>query len=553
MSVDLHAAAAPSEVRFRVGGWTVEPALNQLSAEGRNVKVEPKAMAVLLYLAERPGQVVTRETLLSTVWRDVVVGDDALTQVVVKLRRALGDQTEEPCYIQTVQKRGYRLVAQVASSADDSSGKDPRKRHALRSLGAAGAVLLVAVTLVWRFDSEVASIDAGAERAARPTVGITRFEAVGNDPQEVLLARGITADLATDLSKMSGVWVIRVAPATAQGPEASPAQAPSIGYLVSGSVQRVENRMRLNVHLTDTANGRQLWSEKFERALLDMFELQDELTLKILQVLPTKLGEAERRRVARRHTRNLEAYEAFQRGQQALHVRRRAENETARDLFRRAIELDPGFARAYVGLAMSYTADYRNQWAADRAAALARAFQLAQTAQQINPDIAETHWVLAFVHSHRLEHDRALEHLQAALRINPSFADGYALMGGIYTSIGRPAEGVVMLRTAMRLLPEAGYLYFMLLGRAYLVLGDLEQAKLNLRHAISRNPEFLDARVYMAAAHVAAGERPAAQWEVEEIRALQPDFSVRRWLETNPTAEGAVRIKLIRTLGELGL
>jgi tetratricopeptide (TPR) repeat protein len=202
---------------------------------------------------------------------------------------------------------------------------------------------------------------------------------------------------------------------------------------------------------------------------------------------------------------------------------------------------------------MSYTADYRNQWAADRAAALARAFQLAQTAQQINPDIAETHWVLAFVHSHRLEHDRALEHLQAALRINPSFADGYALMGGIYTSIGRPAEGVVMLRTAMRLLPEAGYLYFMLLGRAYLVLGDLEQAKLNLRHAISRNPEFLDARVYMAAAHVAAGERPAAQWEVEEIRALQPDFSVRRWLETNPTAEGAVRIKLIRTLGELGL
>src|ERR1041385_5061583 len=106
---------------LRVGDWTVEPALNQLSAAGKTVKLEPKAMATLVYLANRPGQVVSREALLSAVWSGVVVGDDSLTQVVIKLRKALGDSPEEPAYIQTIPKGGYRLVAPVVRPAEISS------------------------------------------------------------------------------------------------------------------------------------------------------------------------------------------------------------------------------------------------------------------------------------------------------------------------------------------------------------------------------------------------------------------------------------------------
>jgi len=106
----MDAPVVPADNRLRVGDWTVEPDLNQLSTQGRAVKVEPKAMAVLLHLADRPGQVVGREALLSQVWPGVVVGDDSLTQVVIKLRKALGDDPDRPTYIQTVTKRGYRLV-----------------------------------------------------------------------------------------------------------------------------------------------------------------------------------------------------------------------------------------------------------------------------------------------------------------------------------------------------------------------------------------------------------------------------------------------------------
>ena len=532
---------------MQIGNWTVEPALNQLSAAGKTVKLEPKAMSVLVYLADRPGQVVSREALLSAVWPGVVVGDDSLTQVVIKLRKALGDSSENPAYVQTISKGGYRLVAPVVRST--SSHAAPARRLPWIA-GASSAALLLAAGVAWWIQSERASNvvpSTEAARAAHRPSPIKPFEALGNDPQAALLAQGITADLVTDLSKVSGLSVIGHASDDAR-PNALP-----IRYLVSGSVQRVDERLRLHVHLTDAETGKQLWSERFDRALSDFFAIQDELGPKILQMLPAKVSEAEMRRVAQRHTRNLEAYEYFQRGQSALLVRQRAENETAREMFRRAIALDAAFARAYAGLALTYAADYRNQWTGDGAAALDRAFELARTAHQINPDIAETYWVLAFVHMERRQHEQALQYLETAVRLYPSFADGYALMGGINTYVGRPADTVPLLRTAMRLDPQASYLYFLLLGRAYLFLGDLEQARVNLEQALSRNPVNLEAHVYMAALHVTAGDKAAAAWEAEEIRALQPGFSSRGWLETDPMTDASQKAKLVQALGQLGL
>lgn len=566
MPVGTESPPALGKVMLQVGDWAVEPALNQLSAAGKIVKLEPKAMAVLVYFADRPGQVVSREALLSAVWSGLVVGDDSLTQVVIKLRRALGDAPEEPAYIQTISKGGYRLIAPVIRPAEIASAPvspDPealsaeRKRRVPWIAGAGMAALLLAAAGVWWIKggrvidlqpSQAPKASIEALRAAQPTVAIRPFEALGNDPQAELLAQGITADLVTDLSKVFGLSVIGVAP---MGGE-RPTDAPPIHYLVSGSVQRIDERLRLNVHLTDAETGKELWSERFDRALSGLFTIQEELGPNILRMLPAKVSEAELRRVAQRHTRNLEAYEYFQRGQLALLVRQRAENETAREMFRRAMGLDAAFARAYAGLALTYAADYRNQWTGDGAAALDRAFELARTAHQINPDIPETYWVLAYVHAQRRHHEQALQYLETAIRLYPSFADGYALLGGINTYVGRPADTVGLLRTAMRLNSQAGHLYFLLLGRAYLFLGDLEQARVNLEHALSRNAVNLEAHVYMAALHVIAGDKAAAAWEAEEIRALQPGFSSRGWLKTYPMTDVTQKTKLVQALGTLG-
>jgi len=552
--------------QFRIGDWTVEPALNQLARDGRIVKLEPKAMSVLVYLADRPGQVVSRDALLSAVWPGVVVGDDSLTQVVIKLRKALGEVPDNPGYIQTISKGGYRLVAPVLRSdeigpapevrnADALPAAPARRTHWIAGLGVAALVL--AVTGVWWIvndravsgaTGDVSTVGIEPARAAQPTIAVKPFESLGNDPQSVLLAQGMTADLMTDLSKVSGLSVIDI---TSQPDSRTPTQASSIHYLVSGSVQRVDERLRLQVHLTDAETGKQLWSERFDRALTGFFAIQEELGPKILQILPAKVSEAELRRVAQRYTRSLEAYEYFQRGQSALLVRRKAENESARDMFRRAIALDAAFARAYAGLALTYAADYRNQWTADGAAALDRALEMARTAREIDPDVRETYWALAFVHMERRQHEQALEYLETAVRLSPSFADGYALMGGVNTYIGRPVDTVRLLRTAMRLNPQANYLYFLVLGRAYMFLGDLEQARINLEEALSRNPVSLEAHVYMAVVHVTAGDKAAAAWEAEEIRALQPGFSGNNWLQTDPMTDAAQRTKLLQALAEL--
>ena len=536
---------------LKVGDWTVEPDLNRLSAQDRTVRVEPKAMAVLLHLANRPGQVVAREALLADLWPGVVVGDDSLTQVIIKLRKALGDDPERPAYIQTVTKKGYRLVAPVRRDSEVAK-PIPRRRGHWIALAAALA-LVMAIGAWWVHHRTVATdADFAGEAAQPPTLAIAPFDALGKDDRELLLARGITADLLTDLSKSSGLSIIGFSPMDGRTLSERSSHGES-RYLVSGTVQRVDDRLRLHVFLTERATGRQLWSERFDRPLDDLFAIQDELGPKIVRMLPAKVNEAELRRMAKRHTRNLQAYEYFQRGQSELLARMQPRNEEARRMFQRAIDLDATFARAYSGLALTYAADYRNRWTRDGSGALEHAFQIARTANGINPDIPETYWALAYVHAQRREHEQAGAYLQKALSLYPSFGDGYALMASIRTFAGQPAAAVPLMRTAMRLNPKAGYLYFVVLGRAYFYLGDVEQARINLEEALRRNPEYLETHIYMAALKVLDGDTASGVWEADQIRAFEPEFSAQRWLDSYPMSDSAQKAKLLQALGTLGL
>jgi DNA-binding winged helix-turn-helix (wHTH) protein/TolB-like protein/Tfp pilus assembly protein PilF len=552
----MNAPVLAAHSSMKVGDWMVEPDLNQLSAQGKAVKIEPKSMAVLVCLANHAGRVVSRETLLEEVWPGVVVGDDSLTQVVIKLRRALGDDPDRPAYIQTVMKRGYRLLAPVAQPAVAASVPNPRAGRIHWKAGALAFAVFVASGIWWAVDQRSTrpspNHDLLEGATDIPTLAIAPFEALGKDAQELMLAQGITADLMTDLSKLSGLSVIGFSPMDGRASSDGSSQAHA-RYVISGTVQRMDERLRMHVYLAEKASGRQLWSERFDRSLGDLFAIQDELGPKIARMLPAKVSEAELRRMAQRHTRNLEAYEYFQRGQAALLLRKRSENETARQLFQRAIDLDKTFARAYSGLALTYAADYRNRWSTDGAGALERAFHLARTASEINPEVPETYWALAYVHTQRREHKQALAQLERSLSLYPSFADGYALMASVKTFIGEPAASVPLMRTAMRLNPRSGYLYFLVLGRAYFFVGDLEQARINFQEASSRNPEYLETRVYVAALDILAGDKSSGEWEADQIRALEPTFSARRWLDSYPMTDNGQRTKLLQALDLLNL
>jgi len=553
---------------LQVGEWRVAPELNQISRAGECARVEPKAIELLVFLVQRRGEVVSREELLTALWPGVIVGDNALTQVVTKLRKALGDTAREPTYIEAISKRGYRLIAPVERldrpEQPQRSAEAPglgESRPPLRRRVVAGALAALAVaTTVWLVqrpsDDDVSSVRAlppsSPQAVKLPTVIVRPIEAIGEDAEK-LIARGLTADLINDLSKVSGLWVVsgRETDGTTLR-DSGKATSPSAGrYALAGTLQFDGKTLRLHVRLSDFNNGRQLWSHRFEREVRDLFAVQDELVRSILEQLPIKVSQAEMAGLAQRYTRNVAAYEHFLRGQAAVQARRRAQNDLARELYWKAIELDPAFSRAYAGLAMTYALAYQLGW--DDEAALGRALEFAGTAEQMSPAMPEAHWVLGFVETQRRRHSDAIRHLQHALRLSPSYADAYALLGGIRTYTGQPAEGVALLRTALRLNPDAGSLYFLLLGRALYFLDEHEQARVNLQQALARNLENVEARVYLAAVLGQLGDQEGAAWQANEIRVFEPNFSANRWLATYPMTDKPQKERLAQALLLLGL
>lgn len=554
---------------LRIGEWRVDPATNRLSRGGETLHLEPKAMDVLLLLARRAGEVISREELLATVWSGSVVGDDTLTQAVIKLRKALGDDTRSPSYIETIAKRGYRLIATVRAGQGDApvsasrSGERPASAsvsHTRRLAWAAGLALLIAVAAVAYFTA------LGPLRLARelpappavetatfgnmPTITVLPFDSLGEDSPDYL-ARGIAADLATDLAQLSEIRVIR-APLEAGLSGATGTRAVS-RYVVSGNVQPGPDNIKINVWLLDAASGRQLWAERYVRPRRDLIALQEEIVDHLVRALAVKVSETERRRLASSHTRNLEAYDLFLRAYAAHLTHQPDDNRQARELYRQAAALDPGFARAYAGLAMTYANDYRYQWSSAGADALKHAMELANTAREINPDVREVYWVLAYVHMQRHQPAQALQHLKRAIALDPSYADGYGLMGAVYGYAGEPAKALPPLRYGVRLNPDAGYLYYMAVGEAYFFLGETEQALLNLNKALARNPANLETRVFLAATHAARGDAEAAQWAAEEIRMLAPGFVLPAWLETSPLTDSRQKRRVIELLKGYGL
>jgi class 3 adenylate cyclase/TolB-like protein len=385
-----------------------------------------------------------------------------------------------------------------------------------------------------------------------PVVSVHPFDVLGDDPEQQYLARGLTADLIAQLSRLPGLHVTTAALIPAPVAAADHKSEKDL-YAIWGGVRRDGKLLEIEVSLVESQSGRQLWVQRFARPFHDIFEIQREIGTQLAQALSLRLNETELKRISHRYTTSVDAYDLFLKAQSELLVRSASSNERARDFYLQAIALDPAFARAYGGLALIYAGSYRNQWAGSSKHNLDQALKYANSAKEIDPTLPEIHWVLGYVKAQQRHHREALAHLDAALALDPRFADALALKGGIKTYIGKPRETIPLLRQAMRLNPAAGYLYFMTLGRAYFFIGDYEQAIINLREAVSRNPTSLEVHIYLAASLQLGGDADEAEWQAAEVQFIKPNFTVFAMLETYPMVDGQQLAKLTSTLEKIGL
>lgn len=599
--------AAMHNARRVVGEWEIDPSLNELRRGGESLRIEPKAMELLVLLAERTGQVIGRAELLEAIWPGVVVGDETLSQAITKLRKALHDNAREPAYIETIPKRGYRLLAPVrleicpGASIDGTAsvqpgppmpeprsppdavtlprpGQPPGRgaRGALLAAGIAVAAVAAATVSITALMNDrpgtsdapsavsgssvpgvvAASVDAPIAPAIPmevpaepPTITIVPFETLTGTQEHDYLARGIAADLATDLSRLTGLNVVALP--RPLDPKTLPTGVAQ--YLVSGTLQVDRDRLRINVSLSDAVSQRKLWSDRYDAPAGDPLSVQKGVVSRLLGLLPTKVSEAAREQVARRYTRNPAAYDSFLRGQAVVAARRPEDNREARAMYRKALAFDPTFARAYGMLALTYALDYRYGFASDVPDPLARAMELAEIAHGLNDDTPETWWVLGFTQAQARRHDEALRSLQRALELNRSYAEAWIYIGTIHVFTGRAEQALPYFHSGLRMHPEGRSYYYNSLACAYLLLGDNELALVNAREAVQRNPTFLESRLFLTATLVAMGDLDGARWEADEIRMLFPDFDPRAWFETFPMTDDAYRRRLADLLRDAGL
>jgi TolB-like protein/class 3 adenylate cyclase len=376
--------------------------------------------------------------------------------------------------------------------------------------------------------------------SSRPSIAVLPFANMSGDPEQEYFADGIVEEIITALSHMRWLSVIaRNSSFTYKGKNVDVKQIGrdlGVRYVLEGSVRKGGNRLRITGQLIDTATGAHLWADRFDGATEDIFELQDQITAKVLSAIAPKLEQAEIERAKRKPTENLDAYDYFLRGMAGIHQWTKESYDEALRLFYRSIELDPGFASAYGMASWCFVWRKVNGWMNDRVNEVAEAERLARRAVELGPDdaiaLSGGGYALVFV-AHDLDNGPAF--IERALALNPNLS--WALYSGGWTKafLGEPDAAIKHLSDAMRLSPfdPLGFRAQSGIAFANFLAGRYDEAISWAEKALRERPNNLAAIRELAAASALAGRLPEAQRAMAQLRQIDPTkrvSTVKDWV-----------------------
>ena len=502
----------PSQPSLVVGDRTVDLARELLlDGHGEIVPLRPQAWAVLRLLAQSAGQLVRKDEILDEVWSDCEVTEDSLVQAIGDIRQALGPTGR--LALRTLPRRGYMLV--VVEEPIDSPA----------SSGVATSI---------PHNSEEPSVSSAIPHLS---MIVLPFANIGGDLEQQHFVDGVTDSLTTDLSRIADAFVIgRNTAFTFKGKAVDVRQIGrelNVRYALEGSVQRGNNRSRVNVQLTDTETGAQVWAERFDKPAADLLDMQDEIVSRLANTLNAELIKAESRR-AKRALRP-DAMDLYFQGRALLRTFRRITpcGDGARQGFPSfsALALDPdhieaAVAAAHVDFAMGSSSMAENGPAHFRAADKALNNVLLRA-----PNHPRAHMLLGAVQIRTNRAANGIAECRRALTLDRNLADAHGFIALGKHALGRGEEVETHIQEALRLSPRdtRAFLWFMIVGMAKL-LADADVEALDwLRRSIEANANFALAHFHLAGVHAVTGDLKEARSSAEAGLALDPGFTIRRY------------------------
>jgi len=365
----------------------------------------------------------------------------------------------------------------------------------------------------------------------KPSIAVLPFDNLSGDAEQEYFSDGITETIIMALTKVGDIFVIaRNSTFIYKGKAVKIQQvAEELGvrYVLEGSVQKTEDKLRVTAQLIDAVTGRHMWAERYDRDLKDLFALQDEITKKIITAMQVKLTVGEQARLYGKGTKNFEAYLKVL---QSIEYRRRhnpEDNDKARDLAQEAIALDPHYPIAYTVLGRTHF-NALALGTKSRQEELRRAEEMAKKALSLDDSLAAAYSLLGHVYSGRGEHEKAIAEYERALELDPNGADSFGRLGMGYRFADRPEEAIQMFKKAIRLNPRAHSWYYWNLCLLYQNIENAEEAIVWGEKAVVNSPKNFFAHLILTSAYSGAGRLEEARSQAAEVLTIRPKFSVAR-------------------------
>ena len=473
---------------IKIGAVELDLSRGEIRRDGASVAVEPQVFTLISHLAAHPGQVLSRDDLIEAVWEGRIVSDSAIASRINTARKVLGDDGSTQKVIRTIPKRGFRFEMEI----------EPEE-PVLPPL------------------------------PDKPSIAVLPFENMSGDAEQAYFSDGITDDIITELSRHKELFVIARHSSFAlrdrELPLSEVARTLGVQYVAEGSVRRAGNRIRVTARLVDALSGQEVWADKYDRDLVDVFAVQDEITGVIVATLAGQIAHERYRRTTSLSSESVDAYDHVLRAIEHGFRVEPHDNVLARQSAERAVELDSSSARAHAIIALTCLNEGNNFWVADPLSRFDRALVHAKRAvgeDALDP-LAHAMLGMADLLTNR-DYVLAVKHIERAVELNPSGAYYRGLWCYVLAFCGQPEKALEEIDLAIRMNPKSPGLHIGFRSRALFLLRRLEEALPDLQLQVTLMPGHSNGLAYCAATYAALGRRDEAQVLIKQMAETTPHY-----------------------------